>query len=264
MQDFFITLLKTTALQLLGVLGIFFAFGFVLSKLQEWTQNAYRRAFGWFGIIWTAWIGTPFHELSHAFFAKLFGHKLIEVSLFSPNQATGGLGHVDHSYNPRNIYQKLGNFFIGAAPMIIGTFILAGLLYLLVPNGKQVFQALPDSLSNAGSVVSSLREAFQLLFSNANLHAWNFWLFLYVSFAIASHLAPSKQDRKNMWAGFFWIVLILFLVNLVALFLRADVTAYILSVNRYLGIFVSVFVYATVLSLLHFLVASVLFFPFRK
>ncbi len=264
MEHALITIFKTTAIQILGVFGIFFVFGFILSKLQEWTHTAYRRTLGWFGIIWTAWIGTPFHELSHALLAKVFGHTITELSLFSPNQATGGLGHVDHSYNPKNIYQKLGNFFIGAAPLFIGSFILAILLYFLVPNGKEIFHTLPQTLNNIPAVLSSLYTTLHLLFSPANLHTWNFWLFLYISFAIASHLAPSKEDRRNMWGGFFWIVLILFLVNIIALLLKVDVTTYVLSINKYLGIAIAVLLYATILSFLHCLLANVLFAPFKK
>ncbi len=58
-KAFTITLLKASGIQLLGVLGIFFAFGFVLSKIQHLTQRIYLRSTGWKGILWTAWIGTP-------------------------------------------------------------------------------------------------------------------------------------------------------------------------------------------------------------
>ena len=63
--------------QLIGVFGIFFVFGFVLSRLQRWTSSNYYRSVGWKGILWTAWLGTPIHELSHVFFAWLFRHRII-------------------------------------------------------------------------------------------------------------------------------------------------------------------------------------------
>ena len=57
-----------------------------------------------------AWLGCSVHELSHAFFAIIFGHKITEVELFKPDKNGESLGHVSHSYNKKSIYQKTGNF----------------------------------------------------------------------------------------------------------------------------------------------------------
>ncbi len=111
MQEFFITLLQTVAIQLVGILGVFFLLGFILSKLQHGTHNNYRKTIGWKGILFTAWIGTPIHELGHIFFAKLFRHRIENIHFFKPNEATGELGHVDHSYAAST--NKLGTFSLG-------------------------------------------------------------------------------------------------------------------------------------------------------
>ena len=62
MLDFTLTLTKAVVIQITGVLGIFFVFGYVLAKLQEWTQKNYYLSVGWKGILWTDWFGTPIHE----------------------------------------------------------------------------------------------------------------------------------------------------------------------------------------------------------
>src|SRR3989339_2044244 len=139
MQEFLLTLTQAVAIQIAGIFGIFFAFGFVLATLQEWTQKKYHQSIGWKGILWTAWMGTPIHELGHVFFAKIFRHTINEVYLFRPNPATGNLGHVDHSYRTHSWYQRIGNFFIGAAPLIWGSAVLVAMLYFLLPNGREVF-----------------------------------------------------------------------------------------------------------------------------
>ena len=255
---------SAVALQLLGILGIFFAFGFILSNIQSWTQANYQRSVGWKGILWTAWIGTPIHELSHVFFAKLFRHKIATISLFAPNQETGGLGHVDHRYNKRSIYQSVGNFFIGAGPLIGGGAALLSLLYFLLPDGRTIFTTLPYQSLSVSSFFSSFTKITSQLFTFAHIQSWQFWVFLYLSFCIVSHIAPSPQDRKGMWQGFIWIVFLLIAGNLLALPFRINLTAYLLRVNQYLGIFTGLFAYATILSMIHWVFSLLLRVLFRK
>lgn len=264
MGKYLITLAQTVLIQLLGVFGIFFLFGFVLSKIEEQTHNIYRRTIGWKGILFTAWIGTPIHELGHVFFVKLFHHKVNKISLFQPNEETGGLGHVDHSFSKYSLYQRIGNFFIGAAPMIFGSIVLVTLLYFLVPTGKQAFLPLTAEQSSIFVIIKSLKQTLFNLFAWENLTAWNFWLFLYISFCIASHIAPSKKDRQGMWGGLLWLVLILILVNAITLSLGVDITKFVLGINQYLGILIAIFTYALIISVIHFVLAKLILLPFKK
>jgi hypothetical protein len=250
--------------QLIGLFGIFFVFGFVLSKIESATHRAYHNSVGWKGILWTAWIGTPIHEIGHMVLAKLFRHRIERFSLFGPNEITGDLGYVDHSYSPRSIYQRIGNFFIGAAPLIFGSLFLVILLYTLVPNGRSVFVQLEASQYNIYSIYHNTSNAISTLFSNENIHSWNFWLFLYVSFCIVSHMAPSKRDRSNMWSGLFWIILLLIVINLIAILFGFDLSNTIQKTNSYLSIMIGVYAYAIMLSLIHLVSASIILWPFRK
>ena len=254
---------KVTGIQLLGVFGIFFFLGFLLSLFQTWTHANYMRAFGWKGILWTAWIGTPFHELGHYFFAKLFRHKIEEVALFEPNAETGGLGHVEHSYKKSSIYQTLGNFFIGAAPMIFGVGILTLLMYFILPNGTDIISMLLEARSSLTTLMQTIPDVFLMIFAKEHLTSWYFWLFLYISFAISAHIAPSKYDRKGMWSGFFWIFIILLLVNTTAILLKTDITAYVLRSAQYLNVFTAIALYALVMSILHYLFTLIIITPIR-
>ncbi|MBI2989652.1 MAG: hypothetical protein HYY51_00480 [Candidatus Magasanikbacteria bacterium] len=258
---FFFALSKILITQIIGVLGVFFAFGFLLSKIQSLTQSLYLRSIGWKGILWTAWIGTPIHEGGHYLLAKLFRHHIESVHLFEPDKESGGLGQVNHSFNPKSGYQRIGNFFIGAAPLIVGSGVLALLLKFLVPNGLEVLTALKVSAFSISNIIQSLNDVISILFNPSNFSSWQFWLFVYLSFCVCSHLAPSSEDQKGMWKGFAWLVLLLALVNGVFLLFKTDITAYILSVNQYLGFFVSIFLYALFISVIHFLAAYVLLYP---
>ena len=85
-------------------------------SLRFWGRNLFLYGFGW--------LGCSVHELSHAFFALIFGHKITEIKLFAPSKDGESLGHVSHSYNKKSIYHKIGNFFIGISPLLAGGIVL--------------------------------------------------------------------------------------------------------------------------------------------
>lgn len=258
-KEFAITLAQTVAIELIGILGIFFLLGFILSKLQKATHKHYTDTIGWKGILLTAWLGTPVHEVGHIFFAKLFRHKITEVSLFDPNESTGGLGHVGHTYNRRSLYQHIGNFFIGAAPMIFGAGVLVIMLYFLVPNGKEVFMPLNVEQDSPFIAAKAIGTSLLSLLSLENLRSWEFWVFIYMSFCISSHMAPSKQDRKGMWKGFASMVIVLTLFNIIPVLLGIDLIQFIGTIYGSMTIVVAIFLYALIISTLHYILASILF-----
>lgn len=62
-------------------------------------------------------VGIPLHELSHAIAAVLFRHRIGRIQWvgFGPH---GLSGYVEHSWNSRSIYQRVGLFWIGVAPLL--------------------------------------------------------------------------------------------------------------------------------------------------
>lgn len=71
----------------------------------------------------SGFIGIPLHELSHAVMAVLFGHRIIRIKWFG--FGSGGLyGCVEHSWNTRSLYQRIGLFFIGIAPFMAAIIVL--------------------------------------------------------------------------------------------------------------------------------------------
>ncbi|MDR3242026.1 MAG: hypothetical protein LBT37_07625 [Lactobacillaceae bacterium] len=69
------------------------------------------------GKVYLAWLGIIIHELSHAGVALIFGHKIQKISLLQHADGNGTLGYVQHTWNPKSLYQRMGNFFIGIAPI---------------------------------------------------------------------------------------------------------------------------------------------------
>jgi len=260
-MDFFFSLLQaatyTTGVQLLALFGFLMFLGYLLSKIQYATHKNYTRLFGWHGLYFTAWIGTPVHELSHVIMAKIFRHKVHHVSLFSPNKQTGGLGHVEHSYSKKSIYQLVGNAFIGAAPMLIGPTILIGLFWLLLPEMAITWQ----TLFHANSLIdifSSLSQIGKTLIS-LSFSDWHVWIFLYLSFCIVSHMAPSKPDRKGMWVGLRWLIGIMIVGNFIALLVGVPTEVLTKNVTSFFSIYFTVYMYAALISIIHYAVTFILF-----
>ena len=262
--QFLIAILEALGLQILVLFGLFFFLGFILTILQEQTAKNYYRSVGWNGILWTAWIGTPVHELSHAFFAILFRHRVVSVKLFAPNRETGELGEVQHSYDPRSLYQVAGNFFIGAAPLIGGSCALALLAYLVLPQTGVALEPLIANVTSLPQILESSWNLLKQIFTPQSVASWQFWLCLYLSFCISSHLAPSKIDRRQMWHGFGWLIVVLILFNLVGALFQYNSTQLIFQAAGYLSILTALLLYASLVSLCHFLLSWVVLSPLRR
>ena len=264
MGPLFFQVAQVTIIQFFSVFGVFFIFGFILSEIQGLILKNYSRSIGWRGILWTAWLGTPVHEYSHALTALLFRHKISEVALFSPDALTGELGHVSHSYNRRNLYQSVGNFFIGLAPLIIGPLLLVFLLYALVPNGREIFTYLSGNHESWPALGGAVKDFLIRLFSPENLMNYRFWFFLYISFAIASHLAPSKNDRRDALNGGLLIVAMLFLFNIFALLRHWNIAEYSSSFFNFFAGLAAVYIYVLMISFTHLLVSALVLRPWRR
>lgn len=194
-------------------------------------------------ILATGVVGTPIHELSHAFMCVVFGHKITEMKLYSPNEADGTLGYVTHTYNPKNLYHQIGNFFIGIAPILIGSGIIFLLMRVCTPNlfeevaaELQFASLLTADLSDPSTYAACLGLFWDLIalifhFTNTGNVLW--WVFILLSLMIAGHMELSGADIKSGAKGFLFVAgcllvadVILYFVSLSAL---EDVTAAMMS-----------------------------------
>lgn len=209
-------------MQMVFTLGVIFLFGAVISLCNgAFYRNLGRRAHT--VCLVTGFIGTPVHECSHAIACLIFGHKIIKIKFYEPDAANGVLGYVQHTYNRKSLYQRIGNLFIGIAPIIIGALILAGLLYLLLP---ELFSSVSseiakiDLLNDFWSSLGHIWRSFAAMFSYVG--AWQWWIFVLAGSFIATHMTLSRADIKGALSG---------LVVYVALFLIADLVLILVSEN---------------------------------
>jgi len=91
------------------------------------------------------------------------------------------------------------------------------------------------------------------VFALNNMSTFTFWLFVYLSFCISSHMQLSLPDLKSMWSGFLVILVIFILANMIAQLLQFDLTAYIFQVSRFLAILIGIFILSVIISFVNFL-----------
>ncbi len=266
--DFLKLLAMTTFSQLVSLLGIFFVAGLILYLLARFTRNSFAEASAHkLDVFLTGWLGTPVHELGHAFFCIVFFHRITAIKLYQPNSMDGSMGYVMHSYNPNSYYQRIGNLFIGAGPVIFGAAVLYAVMYFLLPNQQPVADIISSSglrISNIMDVTSqwsaiyaSAEAMIKQIFNPDNFSEISFWIFVYISLSIASHMELSPADLKGMMKGLITLVILLVLVNTVALLIGHDISSYIFYAGSFIGMFFGVYVYAIIVSLVNFILSFV-------
>jgi hypothetical protein len=235
---------------------VFFGPGLVLTLILHFeTRFIQNRIVGTLGLKWYlglfGWLGTIIHELGHAIFCLIFGHKISEMKLFDPDPETGTLGYVKHSYNSKNIYQLVGNFFIGIGPILLGTaviFLLAfWLLRLNPPNLNNGFSNIALDL-NTWDTFKTLLQTFwnsssNLLgevFSRPHLSSWEWYVFIYLAFAIGSSITLSPPDIKAAFSGFGIILILIFIINLATIWTGDFISRIVFSIAAYYSLFYAI------------------------
>ena len=207
------------------------------------------------------WLGTTVHECGHALGCLIFRHRIDKIAFFDPDPQRGTLGYVNHSYNPKNPYHLIGNFFIGIAPILLGTAVVFLLARVLL--GEKLFTPLGaitiDSavLTQAGALTGLAEKTWEAsrvtvlnLFGEANLHSWQLYVFLYVTLAVGSSITLSRADLKGAGHGLFAIVALLFLFNLGTVWLGDFTLEAFVDASRVMGLFYAVMLFAMLMNVL--------------
>ena len=189
---------------LLILLAPFVAFAIIIHWLEMITQRRLAERFGWKSVLWTGWLGTPIHELSHAFMCRVFQHRIDEIALFEPDRESGRLGYVKHSFRTGNWFQELGNLFIGIAPLLGGSIVLAILLWIFYPEAASSAietTRTEDDLGAFEKLASIVASLVASIMSIGNIATIRFWTFIYLVLCVGSHMAPSGSDYRGASRG---------------------------------------------------------------
>lgn len=219
--------------------------------------NLYNWLFGWISI--------PVHELGHAFFAVLFGHKVTKLVLFDPNRSNGYGGIVQHTWSRNNLYHKVGNLFIGLGPIILGSIVIWGLSWLLLSisfSSMNIYNADSGLIGQLGSIphvllqgVSNALYMFKVVFGSLN---WKNLLFLYFSFAIGTNICLSDLDIGHLRPALLTIISILLVFNLATAWM-GDFSLNLLGyLEEGLSVFYGILVYVLILNIVYLVVTQLL------
>ena len=182
-------LLHAVQLLVMGLLPCV-VYAFLMQKCSNAIRIRLASLLGVKGYIYLTFPGVMIHELSHALFCLLFFHRITEMKLFSP-EADGTLGYVNHAYNPKNPYHRIGNFYIGTGPVWGGLLVILLISRWLLPSG------------NWGELLSL--QAWS---------RWQTWLWLYLFLTVSSHITLSAPDLQGALDGGVFIILLVFALTI--------------------------------------------------
>ncbi|GFZ31727.1 membrane protein [Clostridium zeae] len=220
-MEFIVNLLIRALVETLYLTGMIIFFGLILGVLRNNSIKNIYKSLGFNAVMVTGFIGVPIHELSHAILSIIFGHNIRKIKLFQKPDNNGVMGYVDHSYNPNSVYQQVGNFFIGVAPIFGGVISIITLMYFAIPNTYNKFiDILFNSLhiTRIGKItieglLTSYGHLVKSIFSGENFKNPYFYIFLFVAICISSHISLSMADIKGASRGLIVLFLLLVILN---------------------------------------------------
>lgn len=217
-----------TLRQLLLLLGPGLILAFMMQYVSMFLERKLRLLLGSkLYLVMFGALSTTIHETGHAIFCLLFFHRITEMKLFTLDPDERTMGYVRHSYNPDNKFQVFGNLFIGIGPILFSAF----LIYLLSQwyvgydlrniidlnfNGSVsmgFFRFLAETFTR---IVTGMAAFVPWFFSHIQLGDLSTWIFLYLAFVIGSAVNLSPADIRGARSGFFVLIIVLFLANIIA------------------------------------------------
>ena len=255
-------LLIATFGQLAAIFAGVVIFGLLIHIVSQFTFKSLQKALGIKGIYLVAWLGTPIHEMGHVLFCLIFLHRIETIRLFEPDPVTGTLGYVTHTWNKKNPWQVLGNFFIGIGPVLLGCAALLAIFYFLIPGSSKVWGSI---IARAGQIDAgysfsayfnifkeSALSMINAIFTAENPRQWQFWVFLYLAICVSSNVRLSWDDLKLTLRGLGCFVLPFLLLNLIAMLVGSTSDEFLPISASSMGIVYSLFVLALVLAIIGF------------
>jgi hypothetical protein len=232
----------------------------LLIGLLSWLAGRVQRlAVAAFGVriylLLFGWLGTIIHETAHLIGALFFRVPVAGFRPFAPNLRTGELGSVHVKPNYGSLYQYIGLFFIGIAPVVFGTLVIYLALYMLFNSQMAEIWRMLDRRNGVdapgvGGILSSGLAFLGFVFSPRHLLDWRLYLFLYIAFSVGSSISLSDADVTVATPGCLTFIVLLFLFNTVLLSLGSAGSATFAWLTQYYAFLYIVLCFVILLDLL--------------
>lgn len=262
----FFNILIDSFANLASILGIFVIFGFIFNVIENKNNQLIQRSLGEKFIIFTGFIGTVVHEVSHLIIALIFNHKIVKVELFRPRKykEDGILGFVKSTYNANSIYQQVGNFFIGIAPMIFGTLTIWLLFIIFSNNSYTIFLNYMNiglytnylqSSNYSGFFNLLVHDVFLLLktiFSFDYIFNVNHLIMLFLIYSISTHMTLSLVDLKGSFRGLLVCFVVVFVITFLGKILGVSnifTSSIVFKINLYIFLFLMLGLFFSLLTI---------------
>lgn len=192
-------------------------------------EKLFMKMTGRFGrgfFIATSIICTPVHELGHALMCIPFGHKIKEMKLWDPSGRDGVMGYVNHSYNKKNFWQRLGNLFIGLGPIILGLAVVTLIMKLCFPEALSNYLSRMLSLDrSAAGILPMIGEGFKMIFvsvSDGTRPLWAKIAGLVLILCVCMHINLSFADIRGSLGAIPFYAIICLAVSSIMFFVNLD------------------------------------------
>jgi hypothetical protein len=191
----------------------------VLSPLADRNHNLLIRCFGFRPYILFISFSTILHEASHAIMCVVFGHRIVRFKALPTGSEEGEAGLVQHGWNSRSIYQSIGNFFIGVAPMIVGILVIYVLTTLCFPEfcswHYSLLRGSTHWVDAIRLILPNVAGGMKTLIRPESFTHPGFYAYLAMLLIVGNSIAPSLSDIRNSAIGIGAMGLGLFILNCV-------------------------------------------------
>ena len=215
-------------------------------------------------IVFFSYVGTFFHELGHAVFGLIFGYRIVAFKFYEPDVFSPYRGYVAYYYNPNSVYQRVGQFFTGIGPILMGTAVISLASYILI--GPVVIQPISqmginyDNLNSGSEITafikltsSNMSALFQLLLSRRALLSWQLYTLLYLIISVGSSITLSFSDLLSTTRGFSLIVYLLLAFNIGTLWLGNFADRFFIQISQLYQLFYGMMLFVLIFNTLVFL-----------
>lgn len=174
----------------------------------------------------TSIIGTPVHELGHAVMCLLFGHKIKRIKLWSPRHEDGVYGFVEHTYNRKNPWARLGCLFIGVGPIFSGLGVIVLVLLLCFPAQWSAYLDTSRALMSTTPTIGQITSGAISLLRDIIVGFGDNWvkslIGILIILPVSLHITLSWQDIKSASAAAPLYLLIVALVTLCTMLFKVS------------------------------------------